>query len=83
MERPKPATIAWGALIAGVALYDCFCPTGETLSEGADRALERPVGKYLALGAIGATALHLANAVPQQFDIIHYALAWKNTNGNA
>ena len=82
MEWPRPAIVAWGVLIGGVALYDGLCPYGETLSEEADRALERPVGKYLALGAIAITALHLSNIIPQQYDPIHAALLWKHTEGN-
>lgn len=82
MERPRPSTVAWATLAGGVALYDCVCPKGETLSEAADRGLERPIGKFLVSGAIATVALHLANVIPQKYDPIHYALAWKNTEEN-
>lgn len=77
MERPKPAAIAWGALIGGIAAYDYLCPQGETLSEGADRALESPVGKVLTMGAIGAVALHLTNLIPERYDIVHRLVTFK------
>ena len=79
MERFRPSTIGWLAVVGGVAVYDCLCPQGETLSEGVDRALETPVGKILALGAIAMVAGHLSNLIPEQYDIIHQITAWKNT----
>lgn len=78
MEWPKPATMAWGALIGSVAMYDYNCPRGETLSEGVDRALERPIAKFAVLGLIGMTTLHLSNLMPERWDLIHKAFAWKN-----
>lgn len=77
MERPKPSTVAWGTLAAGVAAYDLFCPPGETMSEAVDRALEHPAKKILALGAIALTSAHLANMLPQRVDPFHQATKWK------
>lgn len=77
MERMKPSTAAWIGLGVGVAAYEAFCPQGETLSEGVDRALETKVGKYIVLGSIALTACHLANITPQKYDPFHYALMWK------
>ena len=71
MERPRPSTIAWGTLVGGVALYDILCPAEETMSEGVDRLLERPIGRFLALGAIAITATHLANVLPERIDPFH------------
>lgn len=78
MERPRPATLAWGALAAGVTAYEIFCPKGETLSEGVDRALEHPVGRYLAMFAIAVTSAHLANVLPERIDPYHRALIFKD-----
>lgn len=77
MERPRPATCAWIGLGVGVAVYEMLCPPGETLSEGVDRALECPRGKYLALGAIAITAAHLANVLPKNIDPYHQLTRWK------
>lgn len=77
MERPKPATIAWATLAAGITAYEVACPRGETLSEGVDRALEHKMGRVLALGAIGITAAHLANLLPQRIDPFTHALSFK------
>lgn len=77
MERPKPSTLAWGTLAAGVAAYDILCPQGETMSEAVDRALERPKARYAALGAIAITACHLANLIPEQIDPFHQLTKWK------
>lgn len=77
MERPKPSTLGWIGLGVGVAAYEVWCPPGETLSEGVDRALERPMGRILALGGIAVTACHLANLIPERADPFHYALLWK------
>lgn len=77
MERPRPASVAWGVLAAGVVAYDVFCPPGETLSEGVDRALERERGKIFALGTIAITAAHLANLLPERVDPFHKATQLK------
>lgn len=79
----RPSTKAWGVLVAGVAAYDVLSPSGETLSEGIDRALERhPVSRALTLAAIGVTALHLANVLPEEVDPFHRALAWKSVDSH-
>ena len=77
MERPRPASVAWGVLGAGVIAYDILCPPGETLSEGVDRALEHEKYKRVALGAIAITAAHLANLIPQNVDPFHRATQLK------
>ena len=60
---------AWLALAAAVTLYDVFCEDGETLSEGADRALHKH--PWLTRLAIAMVAGHVANAVPARGDPIH------------
>ncbi len=71
MEHPSPSSIAWGILGAGVLAYEYFCPSGETLSEGLDDIAEHPVRKYFLQAAIGVTALHLTNLLPDKVDPIH------------
>lgn len=57
---------AWVAMGLGILAYEMTCPQGELLSEGVDRALEKhPV---LTASAIGVTALHLMNALPESID---------------
>lgn len=78
-ERWSAAARAWGALAIGITAYEIMCPKGETLSEGVDRLMERsPAAKLTALCAIGITAAHLGNVIPQKFDPFHYALIWKD-----
>lgn len=71
MERRNPlsASKGWAILGAGVLAYEILCPEGELLSEGVDRALERH--PTLTRLAIGATALHLLNMLPEQYDPFH------------
>jgi hypothetical protein len=71
--RPElTAKRAWQALAAGVVAYELMCPSGELMSEGADRAIDRyPI---LTKTAIGLTALHLMNALPDNMDPITVAL---------
>lgn len=81
MEKPKPSTVAWCGLAAGVAAYDILCPPGETMSEGVDRLLEHPHKRIAALGAIAITAAHLANILPEKIDPFHHLTKWKNNDG--
>jgi hypothetical protein len=69
MENPLTARRAWAGLAAGVIAYEIACPKGELMSEGVDRALE--THKVLTTLAIGATALHLLNMIPEQYDPFH------------
>ena len=79
MERPRPSTIAWGVLAAGVAGYDYYSPKGETLSERMDDWLDSPKTKAVALGAVAVTAAHLVNLLPQRVDPFHRLTNMKNT----
>lgn len=77
MEKPRPSTVAWGILGAGVLVYDVLCPTGETLSEGVDRAMETKRGKVAAMAGIAVVAGHLANLIPEDYDPLHRATKLK------
>lgn len=68
MERSEShvGTLGWVGLAAGVVLFDRYAP--ETLSHAVDRALERPVGRYAAIGAVAITAAHLLNLIPENYD---------------
>lgn len=71
--KPEPSTMAWGAIIAGVSVYEYFAPEGQLLSERVDRAIENhPIAVPL---AIGITALHLANKLPERVDPFSRLLA--------
>lgn len=68
--RPEiTAKRTWLAIGAIVALHEIFCPEGELLSEGADRAIEKhPVLIPLATIAIAG---HVANLIDERYDLIH------------
>lgn len=71
-RNPLTARRGWLGLAAGILAYEVTCPDGELLSEGVDRALEKhPVATML---AIGVTALHLANLLPEQIDPFHQGM---------
>lgn len=78
MREKLTAKRGWAALAAGVLAYEVAAPQGELLSEGVDKALEHDRYRYLALGAIGITAAHLANMIPERIDPFHHAFLWKN-----
>lgn len=68
--RPElTAQRAWTALGLGVLAYELACPSGELLSEGVDRALNSHPA--LTRAAIGYTALHLMNLLPESVDLFH------------
>jgi hypothetical protein len=78
MNKLRPSTKAWIGLGAYVAAYDILAPKGETLSEGVDRALEHDTCRYVTLGGIALTALHLSNLLPQKIDPFHKSLLWRD-----
>lgn len=68
MKNPDShaGTIGWGLLAGGIVAFDVLSP--ETLSSAFDRALEHPVGKYIAIGAVAIVGAHLLN-VFEHFDV--------------
>ncbi len=78
MEKPRPSTVAVGAIVGSALIYDVFAPHGETFSERFDPLIEQGGWKRAATRlAIGVTACHLANLIPERADPFHYALLWK------
>lgn len=74
--RPElTAKRGWFAIGAVAVAHELICPQGELLSEGCDRAFE---GRYglLTKAAIGYTALHLMNLLPEQADMFHQGVKW-------
>jgi hypothetical protein len=72
LKRPSVVRVnakqAWAVLAAGVFSYEIYCKDGELLSEAVDHWLvSRPI---LTRTIIAAFALHLANALPVQFDCV-------------
>ncbi|WP_440220940.1 DUF7427 family protein [Dietzia sp. MNB45] len=80
MERPRPSTAAWGVLAGGVLAYDLLSPNGETLSERCDDWIESH--RAATYAAIGVTALHLANLLPQRVDPFYRLTSFKNNRGD-
>lgn len=66
MQPEHAGTWGWAGLVAGIVAWDLIAP--ETLSHAGRRALEHPIYKYLYVGAIGATALHLLDLYPEGRD---------------
>lgn len=78
MEKPRPRTVAVGAIVGSALIYDAVCTPGETFSEWFDPLIEQGGWKATATRlAIGVTACHLANLLPEKADPFHYALLWK------
>lgn len=58
----------WVGLGVVIGLHEALCGSNEMLSHGVDRMIEKhPVATRL---AIGVTALHLANLLPEKIDPI-------------
>lgn len=60
------AARGWLAIAGLVTAYELAAPQGELLSEGVDRALNSH--PLLTKAAIGVTALHLVNMIPERLD---------------
>lgn len=65
-------------VLVTLAAVEAACPKGETISEGADRLMERyPISKGIIAG-LGAVAIaHVINEIPEKYDPFHYMLFWK------
>lgn len=74
---------AWLGLAAGVTAYEIACKPGETLSEGLDELMEHRYWRYAVGLAVGVTAAHLCNMLPNQYDPYSRALSWKDRGGDA
>ncbi len=61
----------WLMVGAVIAVVEAMSPPGETLSEGADRALERKWGRILVPYAVIQVGAHILNLIPPRYDLIH------------
>lgn len=60
---------AWIGVIGSIGVYEALAPSGELLSESADRMITKhPIATR---AVIGYTALHLMNLLPKQVDLFH------------
>jgi hypothetical protein len=59
---------AWALIAAGVLGYEVVCKDGQLLSQCVDEWLAS--SPILTRAAIAALALHLANAVPERYDVV-------------
>lgn len=66
LKEELTAKRAWAGIGALVLGYEMIAPPGELLSEGVDAALS--LHPNLTRLAIGVTALHLMNALPERID---------------
>jgi|GEM_PF-2060177 len=65
---PMNARQAWALIAAGVLGYEVVCKDGQLLSQCVDEWLaSNPI---LTRAAIAALALHLANALPERYDVV-------------
>ena len=72
----RPADKAWLGLAVGVLAYEIVAAEGELLSEAADRyMLAHPWWTRAVVASIG---LHLCNAVPERFDVLHWLFVAKH-----
>ena len=78
MERPRPSTLAWGAMTAGIIAYECLCPEGELMTEGFRDAMRKNKLARIALtGAAFITAGHLTELLPERLDPFVGTMRWK------
>lgn len=68
-------TKAWIGLAAYLAVVEALAPRGETLSERVDDWLIKHPGRGMVFFLVGATALHLINALHPRVDPIHIVFA--------
>lgn len=76
---PQNALYGWVGLGLGIAAYDYLAIRDgkETLSHAFHRGMESPGWKFMCIGAIGATALHLSKTMPRSMDV-YYAFGRKD-----
>jgi hypothetical protein len=82
MRGELSAGKAWAGIAAGVIAYELAAPEGELLSEGVDRAMEHSsLARAAVYAAIGCTALHLINMIPERVDPFHQLLKFTKHKG--
>lgn len=71
--KPNPGVMAWSGLVAGVASYDIHAikHNQQTMSQAFYQGVEHPVFRFMCLGALGATALHLTKVIPKNLDVYY------------
>lgn len=71
----RPSEKAWIALLGAIAVYEIVADEDEMLSHAVDRWLiTHPVVTW---AAIGLTAMHLLNLLPEAVDPWHWGFSWK------
>lgn len=66
------ATKGWISLGVHILAIELAAPDGQLLSEGVDRALEKPLSRAIAYAVIVSTAAHLLNLIrPNTYDPYH------------
>lgn len=73
-EGLRPSSVAWAGILGAVAVYELLAPNNETLSHRVDSGLEGR-NRYITAGAIGVTALHLLNLIPDKIDPFEQGLS--------
>lgn len=66
---------AWIALVLGILGYEIAAKDNELLSEAFDRYMERT--PWLMRIITGLVALHLINAIPPRYDLLHLVFSLK------
>lgn len=61
--------VGWVGAFAVVAAFDLL--NKRTMTEGFRSTLEKPHTAAMSLLALGATAMHLVDAIPPQIDVYH------------
>lgn len=67
--KNNTAEVAWCALGATVAAYEWFAPPDQLLTHAAHRSMDKH--PLITAGIVGAFALHLIRALPDQHDPIN------------
>lgn len=62
---------SWGWVGLGLAIISWELVAPETLTHAFQRGYEHPIGKFLLIGALGTTALHLTGVIPPELDIYY------------
>lgn len=76
----NPGMVAWGAMVTSIVAYDYHAikTNQQTMTQAFHLGVEHPIWRFMFIGSLGLTTLHLANVLPRNKDIFYLCKSVEN-----